>query len=58
MYPSITRMLMEICEKQQPHREEMPAQGHPWVFNDQRGNPCTTGQAATGPQTTLYTGIA
>ena len=49
---------------------KMSAKGHPSVYNEQQGNPHTTGQlapkqqgnpnttgqAAAGPKTTLYTG--
>ena len=34
----------------------MLAQGQPWVFNKQRGNPNAIGQAAADPKATLYTG--
>ena len=36
----------------------MAAQGHPLVVKEWRGNPHTTGQAATGLKATSYTGTA
>ena len=49
--------MVNISKIQKPYRDEKcQAQGHPWVFNERQGNPHTTGQAAAGPKTTLYTG--
>ena len=33
----------------------MSAQGHTWVFNEQRGKPHITGHAVARDKTTLYT---
>ena len=43
---------------QQPTRMKMSSLGQLLDFNEQRGNPHTTGQSAAGLKTLLYTGTA
>ena len=47
--------MVNMSKRKQPHRDKkkMATQGHPWVFNERRRNPRTTGQAAAGPKTTI-----
>ena len=57
-FESLTRIGMVYMSKRQQTHRTISAQGHPLSSMTRRVKPHTTGQAAAGSKTSLYTGTA
>ena len=54
----MTKGMVNMSNRQQPHQDENISPRHQLVFNERRTNSHTTGQAAVAPKTSLYIGTS